>query len=63
MPRDSEDPNVPALPFSAGRQSGEGPIWHILDSTVPEEGGLLASSIRICGSTTYHVKTHGRRSL
>lgn len=61
MPKDSEDPNVPVLPFSAGRQSGEG--WHILDSTVPEEGGLLARSIWICGSMTYHVKIHGRGSL
>lgn len=69
MPKNSEDPNVPALSFSAGRQSGEGPAWHFLDSTMAEERALLARTadlpyhIRICGTITYHVKTHGRGSL
>lgn len=63
MARDSGDPNVPALPVSAGRKSGEDPAWHILDSTVPEEGGLLARGICIHGSITYHIKAHGRGSL
>lgn len=63
MARYSGDPNVPVLPVSAGRKSGEDPAWHIVDSTVLEEGGLLARGIWICGTITYHIKTHGRGSL
>lgn len=61
MPNDSEDPNVPVLPFSAAGQTREGPAWYILDST--DEGVLLARSTWICGSITCHLKAHGRGSL